>query len=62
MESVEPELLSVFGVMPSEGEDVSRRLKDSLKSKEKEIQSSSDRHREAAARLSRFQAQQEELE
>ena len=62
LESVEPELLAVMGVMPSLEQNLTKSLRELARGKEREKQGSSDRHRQAAAQLSRLQAQQEELQ
>lgn len=60
--AVEPELLTLFGVMPSLEENLTNRLRGLTRGKEQEIQAAGGRHRQAVAKMSRFQTQQEELE
>ena len=59
---MEPELLALLGVMPSLEENLTDRLKGVVRGKEREKHTATERHRQAAAKLSRFQAQHEELE
>ncbi len=62
LESLEPTLLSLFGTMPSERENVGRKLDALLKEKDRELQAVSNRHNRSSAQLSRLQTQQEQLE
>ena len=62
LESLQPELLSVFGEMPSLEDNLSSRLKDLVRSKEQEKQVSSDQYRQATAQAARLQTQLEEKE
>jgi len=62
LESVEPDLLSLFATMPSEGENVGKKLEKLLKDKERELQGVRSRHGNTSAQLTRLQTQQEQLE
>ena len=62
LDSVEPDLLSLFGTIPSESENVGRKLEKLLKDKERELQDLSNRHNTSSAQRSRLQTQQEQLE
>lgn len=62
MESVEPELLSVLGVMPSSGENLVACVEKVVRSKEQEKQAASEKLRQATAQVSRLQTQKEELQ
>ena len=61
-ELLQPDLLSVLGVMPSSEENLSKHLRDLEKSREKERETASNGYRQAEAKMSRLQAQREELE
>ena len=62
LDSVEPDLLSLFGTMPSEGENVGKKLERLLMDKERELQGVSSRQSSSSAQLTRLQTQHEQLE
>ncbi len=62
LESLEPELLSLLGEIPSSGENLVLRLREAVKKKEKDKHGADERYSKGSGQVSRLQAQIEGLE